>query len=323
MNIKASLITTVYNEIDSIGDFLDSLKDFSLLPDEVIIVDGGSTDGTVEKIEDFIKNKKIDVTIKLIIDRTCNLKYSPSPVAKGRNLAIENAKNEIIAVTDAGCKIDKFWFEKITEPFVTDADVAAVAGWYKPIAETRFQKCAYPNIFPNEERTFDNPDDFLPSSRSVAFTKSAWLKAGKYPETYLTAEDTLFDLKIKEKFGSFYFAGEAFVSWEVKDNLKDYTRLIYKYALGDGFENINHKLLLRALVRILVYLTPVLTLISISGIITAFIIAAAAFYFIKQSDGFCTFMLSLVREFVYLTGYIQGYLGYDLQTKKYINKNRT
>ncbi len=322
MTVKASLITTVYNEIDSIGDFLDSLADFSVKPDEVVIVDGGSTDGTAEKIENFIKNKTIDVKIKLIIDNTCNLKHSPSPVAKGRNLAIENTSNETIAVTDAGCIPDKYWFEKITEPFAKDNDIHAVAGWYKPIIKNRFQKCAYPNIFPDEKRTLENPDNFLPSSRSVAFTKSAWLKVGKYPETYLTAEDTLFDLKIIKKYGCFYFVPEAFVSWEVKDNLKDYAKLIYKYALGDGFENINHKLLLRAILRFFLFLAPVIIILQSSGIIGTLILVAAAAFLTKQ-EWFCTFILSLVREFVYIIGYIQGYLGYDLQTKKYVKKNRS
>ena len=42
-------------------------------------------------------------------------------------------------------------------------------------------------------------ETFLPSGRSIAFKKSAWKEVGGYPENLYTGEDTLFDLKLKEK----------------------------------------------------------------------------------------------------------------------------
>ena len=51
-----SFITTVYNEEDSIVEFLESLKGQTRLPSEIIIVDGGSKDRTFEMIEEFFKD---------------------------------------------------------------------------------------------------------------------------------------------------------------------------------------------------------------------------------------------------------------------------
>jgi glycosyltransferase involved in cell wall biosynthesis len=48
--MKTSLITTVYNEQNSISDFLKSIFEQTLLPDEIVIVDGGSKDQTVQMI---------------------------------------------------------------------------------------------------------------------------------------------------------------------------------------------------------------------------------------------------------------------------------
>jgi glycosyltransferase involved in cell wall biosynthesis len=48
-----SFISTVYNEEDSIQDFLESLKSQTVLPGEIIIVDGGSKDRTFSRMEDF------------------------------------------------------------------------------------------------------------------------------------------------------------------------------------------------------------------------------------------------------------------------------
>ena len=49
--VKATFITTVYNEETSVKEFLDSLFSQSKLPDEIIIVDGGSSDRTVAEIK--------------------------------------------------------------------------------------------------------------------------------------------------------------------------------------------------------------------------------------------------------------------------------
>jgi len=41
---KISVIVTVFNEISTIESLIQSLKNQSLVPDEIIIVDGGSTE---------------------------------------------------------------------------------------------------------------------------------------------------------------------------------------------------------------------------------------------------------------------------------------
>ena len=56
--IKASLVTTVYNEEDSIGDFLNSIRPQTIKPSEIIIVDADSKDKTQEIIRKFIKGNK-------------------------------------------------------------------------------------------------------------------------------------------------------------------------------------------------------------------------------------------------------------------------
>lgn len=317
--MKISLVTTLFNEAFSVDAFLGSFKNFSLLPDEIIIVDGGSTDGTIEKINKFIAKRGVPCKIKLIVDESCNLKRSKSPIAKGRNIAIENAENEIIAVTDAGCIIDKFWLEEITRPFREKPDTAIVSGWYEPAVKTLFQKCAAMTIFPKLKKILKNPNNFLPSSRSVAFKKSAWKKVGGYPETYYTGEDTLFDIKLKKKFGNFHFAPKAIVYWQVRDNLKDYIKLSHRYGLGSGFEQITASTCLNALTRLLFYTATLnfCACLDLRMLPAGVIILLLSTVF---SDRIYAFVLSVIRDFSYVTGYIKGLAGYDLQTKQFIRK---
>ena len=72
---------------------------------------------------------------------------------------------DTIVATDAGCILKKDWFEKITQPF-TNRNIDVVAGFYKPITNSVFEKC-----FSTYTCTMSDQvtADFLPSSRSFAF----------------------------------------------------------------------------------------------------------------------------------------------------------
>jgi glycosyltransferase involved in cell wall biosynthesis len=48
-----SLIMTVRNEAASLPGLLDSVLLGTLLPDEIVIVDGGSTDGTQQVVQNY------------------------------------------------------------------------------------------------------------------------------------------------------------------------------------------------------------------------------------------------------------------------------
>ena len=80
-----------------------------------------------------------------------------------KNIAIKKAKNEIVAITDAGCTPHKDWLEKITEPFKkTDNDV--VAGGYQMVAQNNFEKAEAVFLGVKQQ---DIKSDFLPSLRST------------------------------------------------------------------------------------------------------------------------------------------------------------
>ena len=227
---KISLITTLYNEAENILNFLESYREQTKYADEFIIVDGGSSDDTAEIIKKYA-DENIKLKIKVIIDKTCSKKYISAPIAKGRNIAIENSKYDYIAVTDAGCVLDKNWLKEIVEPF-EDENVSIVSGWYEANVINDFQK-VYKEIYLPTIETL-NLDTFLPSSRSIAFTKECWQKVGGYPLSSMTAEDTKFDLLLKELDCVFKFNPRAIVYWNCPLNYREAIQKSEYYAKGDG-----------------------------------------------------------------------------------------
>lgn len=223
-NMKVSLVITVLNEEETITSLLESIFSQTKKPDEVIIVDGGSKDKTIQKIREH--KEKLD---KKGFIRVIEKKGANRPV--GRNLGIEAAKEDIIAITDAGCVLDKRWIEEITDPF-NDSDVEVVSGYYKTMASSVFEKCLATYALVMPERI--NPKEFLPSARSMAIRKSTWRDAGGFPENFPFNEDYVFAHTLKRLGENFYFTKKAIVYWKPRENIQKAFLMFFYFAKGDA-----------------------------------------------------------------------------------------
>jgi len=217
MKSKVSLISTVLNEEDNIKEFIESILKQTKIPDEFIIVDGGSTDRTYKILRDYSEKYG---WIKVY-------QVKGASIGKGRNFAIEKAKNEIIAVTDAGCLIDEKWLEEITKPLI-EGRAEVVVGNYLPWYRNDFEYILGKVIIKDGSKLSPS----RASSRSIAFLKKCWKKIGGYPENFSFGEDTNFNLKIFPKFKIAY-APNAIVYWKMRPTIKEVFKQFYRYGRGD------------------------------------------------------------------------------------------
>ncbi len=218
-----SVITTVRNEERALPLLLADLARQSVQPLEIVLVDGGSTDGTLAVIEGF---RREGLPLRVIEAPGAN-------ISRGRNLAIEAARGTIIAATDAGVRLAPDWLAQLTGPFFTgDSPPDVVSGFFAPDTSTTFEKAMGATVLP--QLADIKPDSFLPSSRSVAFKRDAWRQVGGYPEWLDYCEDLVFDLALKEAGNRFQFAPQALALFRPRGDMRSFFRQYYRYARGDG-----------------------------------------------------------------------------------------
>jgi glycosyltransferase involved in cell wall biosynthesis len=214
-DLKVSLIATVKDAVDDVGAFLGAIAAQTRQPDEVVIVDGGSTDGTLDILKEH-------GTVTVVEAPGAN-------IARGRNLAVEAAAHDVIAVSDADCIPEPTWLERLLEPIARGADVAM--GYYRPEGDSLLQVAAA-SVLPDPEEL--RQDRFMPSSRSVAFLRSAYRAGGGYPEWLDIGEDMFLDHAWRDLGLRMELVPDAIVRWRIRGTLGQTWRQYARYARGDA-----------------------------------------------------------------------------------------
>jgi glycosyltransferase involved in cell wall biosynthesis len=304
--MKISLVVTVLNEEKTIEPFLNSVEKQTLKPDEVIIVDGGSVDWTLEILAE--RKEKIRVLIMKGANRSL-----------GRNRGVEEATGDIIAFTDAGCVLDKNWLLELTKPF-SDEKVEVVAGYYNAITKSAFEKCVAPYALVMPDRV--NPKNFLPASRSMAIRKETFNKAGGFPLNYSDNEDYVFANQLKKMGTKMILTKDAIVSWMPRTTLRSFWKMIYRFARGDAKAGLRTLKVLSVFARyglllLLLFLSKYFNnfLLYFSSIFFLYLLWSVVknYKYVKDLRAFYILpLLQLTSDFAVISGTIVGLLSREI-----------
>lgn len=168
-----SVIIPTYNESRHILSCLTSLGEQSLTPNEIIVVDDGSTDRTSEIVSN-LKSKILNLK---------SLHQRHRGAGSARNLGGSYADGDILVFIDADMEFDKDFLKKLTNPIRrknaqgTFSKEEYIKNWSNPWAKA-WNYCrglkhdrAIPKSFPRESPVFR------------AILKSEFVRSGGFDET--------------------------------------------------------------------------------------------------------------------------------------------
>jgi GT2 family glycosyltransferase len=249
-----SIIVTVLNEAQDIGRVVPSLLAQTPPAASVIVVDGGSTDGTWEWLVTAQAN---DPHLVAIRDETCSLKHSAGPVSRGRNVAIAAADSPFIACADAGCTYPPDWLRNLTAPLEAGSAEYAVGGsCLDPDDHTLWDLASAP--FFSIKLSPSEPTKSC-TARSMAFTKDLWQRIDGFPESVLVGEDTLFDFSAR-RLTQPAFVERAKALYHPQNSLRSAGHQMARYAVSDGMAGVRHARLFRNAARCVVQVLALLSL---------------------------------------------------------------
>lgn len=220
-----SIIVPVLNGANHINNLMNSLININY-PDnkyEILIVDNGSRDTTVELIKKFQKNIP---ELKLFFE-----KRKSSYAA--RNTGIRNAKGEILVFTDADCIVDKNWLINIVEGF-SENSVGCVAGeilsgkWFNIVEEYYTKK----DIM-SQKNTLNSEFLPYPMTANVAYRKVIFEKIGYFDEKLISGGDADFAWRMQlETEYKIVYDQNAIVIHKHRTNIKSLFKQQFSYGYG-------------------------------------------------------------------------------------------
>ena len=296
--IETSLIITVLNEAKTIELLLESILLQTILPQEVVIVDGGSSDETMQLLTSFAHKHP---QLSLIVDQKKGNR------SVGRNWAAQLTKNKVLAVTDAGCQLHPNWLAELIAEYERSGS-PVVAGYYSSKARTNFQKAVVPYVLVMPDRV--NPETFLPATRSMLIEKDIFIQFGGFDETLADNEDYAFAKKLQTHKIKIAFTSKAIVYWKPTETIGSFYSMIFRFARGDVFAGIIRPKVITVFLRYLFFFFVIVINKEIALLLAALYInwsiqknkkyVATGWYYLP--------VLQIVSDIAVIFGSISGFL---------------
>lgn len=207
-DLQISLVVPVRNEEESLARLVSSIRAQTRQPDEVLLVDGGSTDRTVELARELAAG---DARFRVV-------EAGQASPGRGRNVGAAEARYPWLAFTDAGIGLDPEWLERLAERVSEEPETEVVYGNYDPVTRTFFERCAaiaYVSPKTAQGGGAVTRGRFIASS---LMRREVWRRAGGFPDMR-AAEDLIFMERVEAGGARTRWAPRANVRWQLQPTL--------------------------------------------------------------------------------------------------------
>lgn len=208
--MKISVVLNLLNEKRHIRDLLDSLVTQEP-PFEIVIVDAGSWDGTVELINGYMKGHP---EIKLL--------YKPGSRGESTNYGIMKSTGDAVATIGGDCIANPFWLKEMRKS-LKDFDV--VAGKTINIGYHAFEDLERVELF-------HRGVDISYPSASMVWTKEVLDKVVGFDPWFVTAEDIDFNFRAVSEGFTFGYNPDAIVYHRTKGSFRGFLKQAFWNGWG-------------------------------------------------------------------------------------------
>jgi glycosyltransferase involved in cell wall biosynthesis len=242
-NFDITVIIPAYNMEKYIIATLESVKNQTIPPDEVIIVNDGSFDNTQSLIEKWLSANKLNWKL---INKT------NGGLSSARNAGIQACKTKLLALLDSDDQYSPTFIEKALNAFqlvpdltlffanqrVVDEKGKKLFDWLenKAIKELK-TTCLAENLFLLEEPILPSLvfGNYISCSASVFNTQSI-MQAGGYDETVKAGEDTEFLMRLLDNKKSAFTYEELANVLRRSDSITQANRCMVHFGRASAIE---------------------------------------------------------------------------------------
>lgn len=228
MSRKVSVVIPTLNSRETLARCLASVKaNTNTYQCELIVVDAGSNDGTIETATQY--------TDKV---------YHGHPFKINRNIGIECAGGDIVCFTDSDCTVPENWIDGLVAGLTRlnemDSSIVGVGGGNVPLIENpSFMELMVSKAmrsplisfrarnvssYQDEREVLHNPP------MNSAYFKSAIKEVGGFGEDNVVGEDVELDAKLVDKGYRLYYLPDVFVYHKHRATFQGFFKRMYEFG---------------------------------------------------------------------------------------------
>lgn len=243
-NMSVSVVIPVKNGESKIGRCLEAIINQTYKPLEIIVVDGFSTDNTIQIAAKY--------SVKVVFENY-------GTIGGARQVGLENAKGYYIAFTDADCAPEPNWLYNLINSF-TD-DTAGIGGGTRNIGEGLWQKSisyALDSFFGSANSVQDRVFSEKQIVKSISGSNSIYrrrdlIAINGFNVNLSINEDTELNSRIM-KVGKLLYIPNAIVLHDQNRNLLEFARRMYRFGYGRARSRLFDVQVVPPIVAIIVFL---------------------------------------------------------------------
>lgn len=182
-NYPISVVVCAKNEAGNLKRLLPKLAQQEYSAFEIVLVDDGSTDITLNEMQSF-KNAHANAAFKVTIIQI--LQENSKGKKEALSMGIQTAQNQYILLTDADCQpASEKWIAHMTSHFSQKTDIVLGYGAYQKINNSFLNKLIRFETLLTALQYFSYTlagKPYMGVGRNLAYKKEAFIKAGGFKE---------------------------------------------------------------------------------------------------------------------------------------------